>query len=150
MNKKLFIIILIIILILILLLIQILSILQDKYNTKIIKDKFTDGRSMSPQEIIENDGKMTFNYINDPNYSNRIISQYYLDDDIRIAGMKVNSHPYKVPVPNCPSSADLLPYIYSATPSKHCRRNIGADGKSWWRKYDTEAQDIYNIHGVYR
>ncbi len=148
MNKKLFIIILLIILIL--LLIQILSILQDKYNTKIIKDKFTDGKSMSPQEIIENDGKMTFNYINDPNYSNRIISQYYLDDDIRINGMKVNSHPYTVPIPNCATSVDLRPFIYSVTPSKHCRRNIGANDKSWWRKFDTEAQELYNIHGVYR
>ena len=142
MNKK-----LLIIVIVVLTLTTVL--IYNKYNTIKNKDKFTDGKIMDPQEIIKNDGKMTFNYLNDPFYSQNILKKYYIDDDKKINGVKVNYHPYLVPVPNCPSSADLVPLVYSADPSLHCRRNVG-NTTTWWRKFDTEAQEIFNKYSIHR
>ena len=129
MNKK-----LLIIVIVVLTLTTVL--IYNKYNTIKNKDKF-------------NDGKMTFNYLNDPFYSQNILKKYYIDDDKKINGVKVNYHPYLVPVPNCPSSADLVPLVYSADPSLHCRRNVG-NTTTWWRKFDTEAQEIFNKYSIHR
>ena len=93
---------------------------------------------------------MTFEYLK-PYASQKTIKKYYLDDDIKIKGVKVNHHPYINPYPNCASSADTTPYIYSVNPSLHCRRNIGNNNTTWWwRKYDTRAQDIYNQYSIRR
>lgn len=143
MNNKLLIIILIIIIVSI--------IIYNKYKPIKIYDTFADKYYKDPQEKIENDGKMMFEFLKDPYYSQKIINQYYLNDDKKINGVKVNYHPYAKPVPNCPSSADTTPYIYSANPALHCRRNIGNNNTSWWwRKYDTRAQDIYNQYSIRR
>ena len=39
------------------------------------------------------DGKMNFNYLVDPNYTNNILRNYYIDDDIKINGYRVVIHP---------------------------------------------------------
>ena len=144
MNNKLLSIILIIIIV-------IIVIYNNKYDFIKNKDMFSNRRYTDPQDIIKNDGKATYDYLNDPNYSRNILKQYYLNDDKKYKGVKINNHPYKNPVPNCPSSADFYPYVYSANPSLHCRRNIGNNyTKWWWHKYDTRAVDIYNQYSIHR
>ena len=122
-----------------------------KYDFIKNKDMFTNQRYINPQDIIKNDGQMTFEYLNDPNYKKNVLNTFYLNDDIKYNGVKVNYHPYKNPVPNCPSSADLNPYVYSANPLLHCRRNVGNNyTKWWWHKYDTRAVDIHNQFSIHR
>lgn len=43
----------------------------------------------------DNDGKMTFDYLNNPNYTNNILSRYYIDDDKKINGIRIIQHPYQ-------------------------------------------------------
>jgi hypothetical protein len=114
-------------------------------NTIKIYDTFEDTYYKNPQDIIANDGKMKFNFLKDPYYSQKIINEFYLNDDKKINGVKVNYHPYINPVPNCPISADFIPYVYSANPSLHCRRR-----PEKWHKFDTRANDIYNQYSIYR
>ena len=150
MNNKLLIIILIIIIVTI--------VIYNKYNhiktnhIKInpIKTKDTFLDPINPQNVIANDGNMSFDYLTDPYYSQKILKKYYIDDDKKQYGVKLNKHIYKNMVPNCKSSTDLNPYVYSADISLHCRRNVGWANTTWWHKYDTIAQDIYNNYGVRR
>jgi len=137
-----------IILIIILIIIMIYNI-YNIYNPIKIKDTFLD--PVNPQNVIANDGKMDFKYISDPNYTKNILNKYYINDDTKKNGVNVNQHIYKNPVSNCRSSQDLNPYVYSADISLHCRRNVRNNyNTAWWHKYDTIAQDIYNLYGVRR
>jgi len=43
----------------------------------------------------DNDGKMRFDYLNNPNYKNNILSRYYVDDDKKINGSRIVQHPYQ-------------------------------------------------------
>jgi len=124
--------------------ILLILIIFNKYNFK-NKDTFYAGAISNPKDIFDNDGKMLFKYLNEPNYSEKILKKYYLNDDKLINGVKVNPHIYQNSVVNCNSSIDTRPYVYSADTSLHCRRHIG-----WWNKYDTISQDIYNNFGVRR
>lgn len=42
------------------------------------------------------DGKMKFMYLNDKNYSKKIIDKYYTNDDTIFRGNRVVYHPYQV------------------------------------------------------
>jgi hypothetical protein len=44
----------------------------------------------------ENDGKMRYEYLNNPNYANSILSRYYVNDDRKIGGVRLVNHPYQV------------------------------------------------------
>ena len=43
----------------------------------------------------DNDGKMKFDFLNNPNYKNNILSRYYIDDDKKINGSRMVQHPYQ-------------------------------------------------------
>jgi hypothetical protein len=43
----------------------------------------------------DNDGKMRFGYLTNPNYANTILSRYYINDDRKIGGVRMVSHPYR-------------------------------------------------------
>lgn len=43
----------------------------------------------------DNDGKMTFEYLNSPNYTNNVLSRYYINDDKKINGTRIIQHPYQ-------------------------------------------------------
>ena len=86
MNNKLLIIILIIIIVIIII-----------YNNKYIfiqqNDMFGNIKYYDPQAVIANDGKMNFDFLNDPQYTNKILNEYYLNDDMKLNGVKLNYHP---------------------------------------------------------
>ena len=120
-------------------------------NSTKIYETFADKYYKNPQDIIAHDGEMKFEYLKDPFFSKRIINKYYLNDDKKINGVKIHRYPYKNPVPNCASSADFYPNVYSANPSLHCRRNVKNNRTTWWwHKFDTQAVDLYNKYSVYR
>lgn len=43
----------------------------------------------------DNDGKMKFDYLPNPNYKNNILARYYIDDDVKINGSRMVQHPYQ-------------------------------------------------------
>ena len=113
-------------------------------------DTFVTPRS--PKEINDNDGNMTFDFLTNA-HTNSILSKYYINDDMKIDGVRVNYHPYQVKVPNLLPPIDTyskylqnlaFPYIYG-NPKLHYQRTPGQ-----WNKYDTIAQVIYNTTGVRR
>ena len=106
----------------------------------------------TPKEINDNDGNMTFDFLTNTN-TNFILDKYYLNDDMKINGARVNYHPYQVKVGNLPPPIDkyskylqntAFPYIYGNN-KLHYQRKPGQ-----WNKYDTKAQEIYNKTGVRR
>jgi hypothetical protein len=106
----------------------------------------------SPKEINDNDGHMNFNFLKDE-HTNYVINKYYLDDDKKINGKRVNIHPYQEQVLNNPVPIDrysqylqgtAFPYIYG-NPRLHKQRTPGQ-----WNKYDTVSQEIYNKYGIRR
>ena len=144
MYKKLLLFILIIIIIFILIII-----LHNKYN---INTYDTFAIPKSPKEINDNDGHMNFNFLKSEN-SNYVIRNYYLDDDKKINGVRLNVHPYQDQivnnrVPIDPYSKYLqypaFPLMYG-NPKLHQQRSPGQ-----WNKYDTVAQEIYNKYGIRR
>lgn len=44
----------------------------------------------------DDDGKMNFEYLYNPNYMNSILKKYYIDNDIKINGKKLVNHPYQM------------------------------------------------------
>ena len=91
-----------------------------------------------------NDGNMTFPYLSDTN-TRYILNTYYLDNDRKINGQKLNFHPYENKVPNFPGdSAAAFPYIYGNR-ATHLQRSPHI-----WKKYDTEYQDLYNAYRIRR
>ena len=123
--------------------------LHNKYNINTY-DTFADPKS--PKEINDNDGHMNFNFLKSEN-SNYVIRNYYLDDDKKINGVRLNFHPYQDQVQNYPVPIDqysnylqtsAFPLMYG-NPRLHQQRSPGQ-----WNKYDTAAQDIYNKYGIRR
>ena len=88
-----------------------------------------------------NDGHMKFDYIEDPNYTTKLLYKYYVDDDIKLNGEKINRHPYEKARPNCRVDGARR-YVYGRA---WCQRKPGA-----WHKHDTYGQDIYNFYGIRR
>ena len=50
---------------------------------------------MNKNSNYENDGNMTFDYLLDNNYKNKVLNKYYLNDDIKINGQRINIHHYQ-------------------------------------------------------
>ena len=124
-------------------------IIHNKYN---INNYDTFAEPRSPKEVVDNDGKMNFNFLKDEN-TNYVLQTYYLDDDKKINGRRVNYHPYQEQVPNIPPPVDIYskylqtisyPFVYGK-PDFHRQRSPGQ-----WNKFDTLAQDYYNKYGVRR
>ena len=58
-------------------------------------DTFSKEKFLSLNNDPDNDGKMKFDYLNNPNYKNNILARYYIDDDIKINGSRMVQHPYQ-------------------------------------------------------
>ena len=123
--------------------------INNKYNINKY-DTFTTPKS--PKEIIDNDGNMNFNFLKDE-HTKFVLNNYYIDDDKKINGSRVNIHPYQVKVSNLPVTISkyskylqdsAFPFIYG-NPKLHKQRTHGQ-----WNKYDTKARDIYNKYGIRR
>jgi len=135
------------ILIIIIIFILIITI-HNNYN---INTYDTFATPKSPKEINDNDGHMNFNFLKSEN-SQRVLHTYYIDDDKKINGKRVNFHPYQEQVPNPPPmdryskylQNPAYPYIYG-NPKLHRQRTPGQ-----WNKYDTVAREIYNNYGIRR
>ena len=55
------------------------------------KDTFFNEKDLN----YENDGKMNFDYLLNSNHKTNILNKYYLDDDIKVNGRRLNTHPYQ-------------------------------------------------------
>ena len=131
------------------LIVFLIIIIHNKYNINTY-DTFVAPKS--PKEIIENDGKMNFNFLTSAN-SQYVLNTYYLDDDKKIDGKRVNIHPYQEQVANTPPPIDKYskylqtsahPFVYGKA-KFHAQRSPGQ-----WNKYDTLARDYYNKYGIRR
>ena len=123
--------------------------LHNKYNSNNY-DTFAEPKS--PKEINDNDGHMNFNFLKSEN-THYVLQTYYLDDDKKINGARVNYHPYQQQVPNFPPPVDryskylqetAYPFVFG-NPNFHRQRSPGQ-----WNKFDTRAQDYYNWYGIRR
>ena len=104
---------------------------SSKYSSKYNNiDTFQSQRDIN----IENDGNMKFNYLIDKNYTNTILQKYYLNDDIKINGMRVVNHPFQ-------KKNDLNLY---GNPFNQ-REKPGV-----WGNFITFSDYIYNTYGVRR
>tara|TARA_Y100000389_G_C17426390_1_gene499793 strand:+ start:1208 stop:1561 length:354 start_codon:yes stop_codon:yes gene_type:complete len=97
------------------------------YNNCI--DKFID-KNLN----YENDGNMTFDYLLDNNYKNDVLNKYYINDDIKVNGKRLNIHHYQFKNNN---------NLYGLA---HFQKT--EDGK--YGNYKTFAEYIYNTYGVRR
>jgi len=97
------------------------------YNNYI--DKFID-KNLN----YENDGNMTFDYLLDNNYKNNVLNKYYINDDIKVNGNRLNIHHYQVKNNR---------KLYGM--SHFQKKEYGKYGK-----YDTFTDYIYNTYGVRR
>ena len=86
-----------------------------------------------------NDGKMIFKYITDTSHTRNVLDKYYVNDDIKIAGSRVNIHPDEFNRNNC-SVIGALPKVYGKS---LCQLSPGI-----WNRYNTKKQDIYNNYAV--
>ena len=59
------------------------------------RNSFSKEKFLSLNNDPDNDGKMKFNYLTNPNYKNNILARYYIDDDIKINGSRMVQHPYQ-------------------------------------------------------
>ena len=123
--------------------------IHNKYN---INRYDTFATPKSPKEINDNDGHMNFNFLKNEN-TNYVINKYYIDDDKKINGTRVNIHPYQEQVANIPPVISTYskylqnsasPYIYG-NPKLHKQSSPGQ-----WNKYNTRAREIYNKYGIRR
>ena len=87
-------------------------------------------------------GIMTFDFLKDTN-TNDVLTKYYMDNDKKINGVKINNNPYRYAFPNIPVEG-APPYIYGIVLNHYQRK------PKVWNKYDTYAQDIYNAYGIRR
>jgi hypothetical protein len=94
------------------------------------KDKFFNEKILN----YENDGKMNFDYLLNSNHKTNILNKYYLDDDIKVNGRRLNTHPYQFK--NYKNLYGIVDYQHTDN------NNYGA--------YNTFADYIYNIYGVRR
>ena len=74
------------------------------------------------------DGKMTFEFLNDVDYKNKILNEYYINDDIIVNGSRLVDHPLQ-------------------------KRILGIDGRYYYGRinniYDAKGSDlIYKQFGI--
>ena len=93
------------ILLLIFILIIILIIYKCLY---LYKDNFSFGEKKMGEYDANEDGKMSFSYINDPTYDQTIIRNYYLNDDTKVNDARLVKHKYQI---------KTGPYYGSTTPT---------------------------------
>lgn len=106
----------------------ILTIFVIIYNN--FKDNFVNEKDLN----YENDGNMKFDYLLNNNHKNIILNKYYLDDDIKVNGIRLNNHPYQLK--NDKKLYGIIEYQYTDN------YNFG--------KYNTFTDYIYNTYGVRR
>lgn len=69
--------------------------------TRVSKNNFSNiganANSNSKKDKIDptKDGKMSFDYLINPNYDKEVLGKYYLNDDIIINGSRLNNHYYQ-------------------------------------------------------
>ena len=128
---------------------SLIILIHNKYNINTY-DTFADPKN--PRDIIANDGNMNFNFLKSEN-SQYVLNTYYINDDKKINGKRVNFHPYQEQVANIPPPVrtyskylqnTAYPFIYGK-PEFHRQRSSGQ-----WNKYDTLARHYYNKYGVRR
>ena len=107
------------------LLIIVFLILYNKYNDTFMNEKNAN---------FENDGNMTFDYLTNPNYKNNVLKKYYLDDDIKKSGNRINIHLYQKK--NYRNLYGIPEYQY--------------ESQSMYGKFTTFAEYIYRLYGVRR
>ena len=91
------------------------------------KDKFT-----LKDLNYENDGNMNFDYLLDINHKNSVLNKYYLNDDLKINGRRLISHPYQLKNDRNLYGISVFQKI----------ENVG--------NYSTFSDYIYNTYGVRR
>ena len=128
--------------VIIVILLKLILFIHNTYNFNTLYDNDTFAIPKTPKEINDNDGNMNFNFLKNEN-TNYVLSTYYIDDDKKINGSRLNYHKYQKQVPNIPVEG-APPYIYG-NPLYHYQRKPKV-----WNKYDTYAQDIWNKYGVRR
>jgi hypothetical protein len=72
------------------LLVVVIWVMVNKNNTNNKKEAFKIGTKL------EDDGKMRFGYLTNYGYANSILSRYYINDDKKIGGVRLVSHPYQI------------------------------------------------------
>jgi hypothetical protein len=99
-------------------------------NWKVYKNNYGTDNFVAKRDTIDpdKDGKMTFEYLNDVNYKNTILNEYYMNDDIIVNGSRLVDHPLQ-------------------------KRVLGQDGRYYYGRIDNiqdaKASDfIYNQFGI--
>jgi len=99
-GKKILFLFLLLVLLLLLLLLAVIPYSKTNSNGK-INGEIINGKINSKEKFLtinndqNNDGKMNFDYLVNPNYKNNILSRYYIDDDKKINGSRIIQHPYQ-------------------------------------------------------
>jgi len=127
---------------LILLILSLCLILYKQYKDTFMNEKNTN---------FENDGNMTFEYLSNNNYKNEVLNKYYLDDDIKKSGKRINIHPYQRPY-----KTKLLNIIVNGKPKNYSINSYGSnpynhvEDKKKYGEFKTFAEYIYRLYGVRR
>jgi len=127
---------------LILLILSLCLILYKQYNDTFMNEKNAN---------FENDGNMTFEYLSNNNYKNVVLNKYYLDDDIKKSGKRINIHPYQRPY-----KTKLLNIIVNGKPKNYSINSYGSnpynhiEDKKKYGEFKTFAEYIYRLYGVRR
>ncbi len=105
----------------------------------LMKNKDTDIDTFYNQKNYNNDGNMTFDFLSNKNTTN-VLEKYYLDDDIKINGDRLNYHIYQTKTANngSPSYMYGIPEFYKQ----------GKAGN--WNRFDTFGDKIFSNYGVRR
>jgi hypothetical protein len=109
-------------------------------------DKVSIDKFKNAKQAINADGNptMTFDFLSN---TNKILAKYFLSDDLNNNNAYqryVINYPYKNKFRNY-NVKGALPYVYTGNPGLHYQRAPGI-----WNRYNTYAQDIYNMYGVRR
>ena len=128
---------------LILLILSLCLILYKQYNDTFMNEKNAN---------FENDGNMTFDYLLNDNYKDEVLNKYYLDDDIKISGDRINIHPYQYPyetkylniILNNNKPVHYTLNSYGSNPHNHIKDKIK------YGEFETFAEYIYRTYGVRR
>jgi len=115
---------------LIILIIILFLIIYNEHNNNNENDTFVNEKNAN----FENDGNMTFDYLTNPNYKNNVLKKYYLDDDIKKSGNRINIHLYQKK--NYRNLYGIPEYQY--------------ESQSMYGKFTTFAEYIYRLYGVRR
>jgi hypothetical protein len=65
--------------------------------TRVSKNNFSNTNTNTKKDKIDpsKDGKMSFDYLINPNYDKEVLGKYYINDDIIINGSRLNDHYYQ-------------------------------------------------------